>query len=245
MSPSAEVDTGSASAIRRTTQLSLRALECAPGCCGTTVTLRAPGGGHRTTATHPDLAALARLQETTGEGPEPDAITLREPVTSSDLITDTRWPRFRTQALDAGLRCCLAVPVAAQGLVATVTLYAFRPDALPFPVQQPVRVLAEDFADGLLRDHAYISAMAEVRQLRTAITSHAVIDRACGIVMRVMGCDADEAFAVLRAVSQGTNRKLGEIAADVVEANGQNLAHQLRRLRRTAPPSRRDGTSGR
>ncbi|MEU8675515.1 GAF and ANTAR domain-containing protein [Streptomyces sp. NPDC048560] len=245
MSPPTEVNTESASAVQRTTQLSIRALECAPACCGTAVTLRVPGGGHRTTATHPDLAALARLQETTGEGPEADAFALCEPVVSQDLITDTRWPLFRAQALATGLRACLAVPVRTKDLLTTVTLYAFRQDALPLSVRQPVRALAEDFADGLLRDHAYASAQVEVRQLKKAITSHAVIDRACGIVMRVVGCDADEAFALLRAISQGTNHKLGEIAEEVVASNGHGLAHSLRRLRHTAPPSRRNGTANR
>ncbi|MGP3633262.1 ANTAR domain-containing response regulator [Streptomyces sp. 24-1644] len=202
------------------------------------MTLRVPGGGHRTTATHPDLAVLARLQETTGDGPDADAFALCEPVISADLVAESRWPRFRAQALGAGLRACLAVPVRRQGVVTTVSLYAFRPGALPLSVQQPVRALAEDCVDGLLHDHDHTSAEVEVQQLKKALTSHAVIDRACGIVMRVVGCDAGAAFAILRTISQRTNRKLGEIAAEVVEANGRGLVQHLRRIRH-APPSTR------
>ncbi|MFC9247664.1 ANTAR domain-containing response regulator [Streptomyces sp. NPDC057136] len=245
MSPPIEVNTESASAVRRTTQLSLRAREYAPACCGTTVTLCVPGGGRRTAATHPDLAVLARLQETTGAGPDCDAFALHEPVASADLVADPRWPRFRSRALGTGLRACLALPVREQGIVTAVTLYAFRPNAFPPSIRQPLRGLVEDFIDGLLRDHAYASTRAEVQQLKRAVTSHAVIDRASGIVMRVVGCDADQAFAILRAISQGTNLKLSEIAEEVVEANGRGLAQHLRLIRYTAPSSRRTGSPAR
>ncbi|GAA3019617.1 ANTAR domain-containing response regulator [Streptomyces fulvorobeus] len=242
---SSEVNAESAAAVRRTTRLALRALECAPACCGATVTLRVPECGRRTTATHPDLAVLAELRDSGGEGPDADAFASREPVACVDLLADTRWPRFRARALEAGIRACLTVPVHQHGMATAVTLYAFRPGALSPALQHPVRVLAEEFVEGLLREHACTSARVEVQQLRKAITSRAVIDRACGIVMRVVGCGADEAFTILRAISQGTNQKMGEIAAEVVDGNGRGLVQHLRRIRHTVPTLRGGGTSGR
>ena len=43
-----------------------------------------------------------------------------------------------------------------------------------------------------------------------------VIDQAKGILMRDRGCTAEEAFDLLVAASQRTNRKLRQIAEDVV-----------------------------
>ena len=57
-------------------------------------------------------------------------------------------------------------------------------------------------------------------QLRGALASRAVIDQAIGIVMAEDRCDAAHAFDVLRQASQHQNRKLREIAVDIVTAVG-------------------------
>jgi AmiR/NasT family two-component response regulator len=73
-----------------------------------------------------------------------------------------------------------------------------------------------------------------VDQLETALRSRPVIDQASGILMHVMGCAPAEAFGMLRRISQRTNRKLAEVAGEVVRTNGQGLAEELPHL---APPS--------
>ena len=57
--------------------------------------------------------------------------------------------------------------------------------------------------------------MAE--QLRTAMTSRATIEQAKGIIMGTVGCGPDTAFERLVQQSQHENRKLREIAAELVE----------------------------
>jgi len=43
-----------------------------------------------------------------------------------------------------------------------------------------------------------------------------VIDQALGVIMATERCAQDEAFALLRTVSQNTNIKLREVAATIV-----------------------------
>ncbi|MCX4445342.1 MULTISPECIES: GAF and ANTAR domain-containing protein [unclassified Streptomyces] len=207
-----------------------RALRCSAGCRGATVVLRFPGGESHSAVTHPDLAALAASQEETGEGPGIEAARSGLPVCAADLVTDVRWPEFRVAALERGLRACTAVPATAEGVMTTVTLYAFRPWRLAAEALEVVRMLAEESAVGLLRDHARTNAEAEAEQLRTAITSRAVIDQALGIVMHMLDCDADRAFGVLRTLSQHTNRKLSAVAAGIVESKGRGSTRELRRV---------------
>nr|WP_144298567.1 SpoIIE family protein phosphatase [Streptomyces sp. TLI_235] len=57
---------------------------------------------------------------------------------------------------------------------------------------------------------------AEVEGLRTAMRSRAVIEQAKGILAERHGCTPDQAFDRLAGLSQDRNRKLVEIAADVV-----------------------------
>jgi len=58
--------------------------------------------------------------------------------------------------------------------------------------------------------------MAEVDQLRIARDSNRRIGMAMGILMNQLGVDDEEAFDVLRRTSQNTNRKLREVAEDVL-----------------------------
>ena len=58
--------------------------------------------------------------------------------------------------------------------------------------------------------------MKEVDGLRTAADSRSVIEQAKGTIMAATGCSADAAFAVLVAQSQAQNRKLREIAGEIM-----------------------------
>lgn len=57
----------------------------------------------------------------------------------------------------------------------------------------------------------------EVAGLRKAMESRADIEQAKGIIMATMRCTADEAFDVLRQQSQHVNRKLRDVARDLIE----------------------------
>ena len=56
----------------------------------------------------------------------------------------------------------------------------------------------------------------EVAQLREALVSNRRIGMAMGILMRDRNVDEQEAFAVLRRISQNSNRKLRDVAEDVI-----------------------------
>ena len=73
-------------------------------------------------------------------------------------------------------------------------------------------------AQTLIRDSRLVAELVSLRDnLTSALTSRAVIDQAKGIVMAKRGCTADEAFRVLTRLSNRSNRKLRDIAAEVVE----------------------------
>jgi hypothetical protein len=153
-------------------------------------------------------------------------------IVCHDLLQETRWPRFRALALQTGLRACLTIPVRRHRMAAAVTLYAFWPGVLAPGPDRPVRILGEAFVDALVRDQDCLSSQLEAEQLRAALSSRAVIDQACGIVMRVVGCDSEQAFGLLRSISQRTNRKLSEIAGEVVRGRGSEIPGHVRHIAR-------------
>ncbi|WP_326836420.1 ANTAR domain-containing protein [Amycolatopsis rhabdoformis] len=60
--------------------------------------------------------------------------------------------------------------------------------------------------------------LVEIEQLRTALHHRGVIERAKGVLMGQRGCGPDEAFALLTKVSQETNTKLRDVAAELLDA---------------------------
>jgi len=57
-------------------------------------------------------------------------------------------------------------------------------------------------------------------QLHAALASRSAIDQASGILMGQRHCSRDEAFDMLRRLSQHNNRKLAELAVEMVEKVG-------------------------
>jgi len=54
-------------------------------------------------------------------------------------------------------------------------------------------------------------------QLRAALISRPEIEQAKGVLMAVHSCDADAAFAMLVHESQTTNRKLHDVAIELLD----------------------------
>jgi hypothetical protein len=217
--------------------LAERAASCAPASCGAATTLSAPSHDDlvdpepSTAVTHPDLAPLVAVQWTSGEGPIPAALRSGEQAGADDLLADRRWPGYRTAALDAGVRSCATLPFRRDGFAVTVTLCGFRPGAPLDDAARTATTLIGDLAvHTLVHDRRYEQALTEVDQLDIALRNRPVVDQASGILMHILGCGAETAFDVLRRQSQRTNRKLTDLAHDVVSTRGQGIERELARL---------------
>ncbi|MGW7514050.1 ANTAR domain-containing response regulator [Streptomyces sp. NPDC054796] len=231
---------GETSQGRSLAHLAEEAARCTPDCCAAAVTASYTPGADAGAApdvplavTHPDLSGLVGLQLESGEGPIPEALSGGEPVSADDLLHETRWPAYRAKALDAGLRSSATLPYRREGLALTITVFSFRPYRLADAVTGSAALLADLATTVLVRDRRYREALAEVEQLDSALRSRPVVDQACGIVMVVVGCAADEAFALLRRMSQRTNRKLYDLAEALVSTRGRGAEEELRRMSRT------------
>ncbi|MDG5802259.1 GAF and ANTAR domain-containing protein [Streptomyces ossamyceticus] len=212
---------------RRLSQLVEHAARCTSDCCGASSMVCDDGAERPAAVTHPDLAGLVAVQLRSGEGPIPTALERGEPVDAADLLSDERWPDYRAVALDAGVRSSVTLPFRRAGLTVTLSLYSFRAGALGDVPHGPAHALGDLAATCIVRDRSYRAALTELDQLGAALRTRPVVDQACGIVMHVLGCDAEAAFTVLRRISQGTNRKLAEVASAVVEKRGRGLEREL------------------
>jgi GAF domain-containing protein len=150
------------------------------------------------------------VQYRTGQGPCLDAIREQTTVRVADLRGEPRWPAFAKAAADLGIRSMLAFQlyVRADGLGA-LNLYSADPDAFDDRDEQIGLLLAS---------HASIAMIGaqQNEQLRAAMVHRDVIGQAQGILMERHSITSRKAFDLLVHASQLTNRKLRDIADELV-----------------------------
>jgi GAF domain-containing protein len=158
------------------------------------------------------VEAVDRAQYETGQGPCLDAVWDNEVVNVPDLAeANDRWPQFAPRAVALGIRSMVAFQLfVTHNQLGALNIYSAQPDA---------------FHDGddeqlgrLFATHAAIALAAaqQVDQLETAVRSRDVIGMAKGIVMQWAQVDETSAFRLLVKTSQDTNRKLRDVAQELV-----------------------------
>ena len=183
------------------------------------ITQRLPGGALETLAPSDELTVTAdKYQVLLGEGPCVAAVYTDDLVVSPDVAADPRWRRWGPQAALLGVGGVLSVHLYTDvDAMGALNLYSAQ-----------VRDYAEEDRDAarLVGAHASV-ALAYFRgqaHLWKAIDSRHHIGIAQGIVMHQYGVGAEQAFAVLRRLSQDSNVKLHLVAAEVVRAGGLPMA---------------------
>ena len=183
------------------------------------VTVGAPGEPELLVASSPLAQAVDGAQFLASDGPVFDAFRLGSPVRTEDVLGDERWPslRQRLQSADRGVAGVLALPLVGQaGVGGVLALYSGAPGGFGDETVSGLRPFVVT-AERLLRDDRWLTQLRLVRdQFEQALTSRAVIDQAKGMVMIARGCGPDEAFDVLRRMSNRSNRKLRDVAAEMV-----------------------------
>jgi GAF domain-containing protein len=149
-------------------------------------------------------------------GPCLDAARANQVVTVPDLSADDRWAAALEMA-DIGARCSLSLPLPVQGeAIGALNLYGRTPHLFDEGAIDAGREFASYAAVAVANAVSYSSAADAARNLRAAMEHRAVIEQAKGILIGTTGCGEDEAFNLLVQQSQHENRKLREIAAELV-----------------------------
>jgi len=183
--------------------------------CGVTIRRE----GQPTTVASSDQRAerIDEAQYSSGHGPCLETLDTGAVRDVPDLATETRWPEYRNRAMELGVRSSLSIPLTSgQHILGGLNLYGSRPGNFGGIVRQHAEIFAVQAATALLlvlrtADHSQRSV-----QLEQALSSRTAIDQAIGILMAQQECTAEEAFALLRAHSQNNNRKLRDVAAELI-----------------------------
>jgi GAF domain-containing protein len=187
--------------------------------------LRAVPAAERASVTLPGLITaaatdgLARrldgLQYGAGAGPTLDALAAvpAEPVADLAGLPGPRWRDFPAAAVRAGAHSVLSCPLVLGGeTLGALTLYAGPAGAFG----PRTRTLAAAYATHAGAALARAAEHEQAVQLRQAVASNPVIGAAIGILVGTERITEAEAFDRLRVASQHSNRKLRDIAAEIV-----------------------------
>ncbi len=189
-----------------------------PGVAEASVTLIA--NDKATSAAHTGRLALD-LDETQygrGYGPCLEAAVGEEIREITDARTETRWPEYARIAVDCGSLSSLSAPVPIrEGLHGGLNLYALEVSAFGGDAREMAATFASYAAVAVHNMHLYETTRELADNLDIAMRTRAVIEQAKGILMSQRRCDATEAFNLLAAASQRSNRKLRDIAQAIVD----------------------------
>jgi GAF domain-containing protein len=176
--------------------------------------------GEPRTAVYTDDEApeIDAAQYETGDGPCLDSYRHRVVYRIDDTESEKRWPAFTSAASSHGIRSTISFPMVAHDEpVGALNLYS--PEVAGFVgVDEALGVkLGTQAAVLLANAQVYWDAYRLTENMQEAMRSRATIEQAKGMIMSRSHCTSEEAFDILVRGSQRENRKLRDIAREIVE----------------------------
>jgi GAF domain-containing protein len=176
--------------------------------------------GEPRTAVFTDAEApeIDAAQYEAGEGPCLDAFRHGVIFRVNDTASETRWIAFCKAAAAHGVRSTISLPMISNGEgIGALNLYSREVAAFADTDETLAMALASQAAVVLGNSQVYWDAYELTQHLREAMRSRATIEQAKGILMKGSRCSPDQAFQMLVRASQRENRKLRDVAAEIVE----------------------------
>jgi hypothetical protein len=164
-------------------------------------------------------STVEELTMTLGEGPGVDAL-VDGPALVADLAAAdclARWPVFAPAATRAGVRAVFALPLRIGAIrLGVLDLYRAEPGGLDAEQLADALVLADTMGALLLDEAAGSRHRADGSWLEHAGAQHPVVHQATGMVLVQLGVTATVALIRLRAYAYANDRRLRDVASDVV-----------------------------
>jgi GAF domain-containing protein len=184
------------------------------------IMLVAPNGELRVMTSSSEAMRVVELFELQSqEGPCLDCYRSGAAVVNHDLTAaNGRWPSFAAVALEAGFRSADAVPMRLRSqVIGALNLFRSEPGGLDEGDVVVAQALADVATIALLQHRTVVAADVVNEQLTGALNSRIVIEQAKGIIAERHRVDMEQAFSRLRTHARSSNRRLSEVAGEVVD----------------------------
>ena len=183
------------------------------------VMLATPDGQLRVMASSSEAMRVLELFEIQAqEGPCLDAHRTGEAVVNQDLdASNTKWPRFAAEAVDAGYHSAHALPMRLRDtVIGAVNLFRTGTGQMGTADLEVAQALADVATIAILQHRATSEAQVLAQQLTHALHSRIVLEQAKGIIAERLDVDMERAFASLRNHARSNNLRLGDVAQSVI-----------------------------
>lgn len=194
-------------------------------------------GGLQVMASSTDEARLLELYELqNNEGPCLDCYRTGQPVARDDLVAmHASWPVFTERLRQLGFNSAQALPMRLRNeTIGALNTFRTEPGRIPESDLRIGQAMADVATVGLLQERAIAARERLATQLQAALTSRIQIEQAKGVLAERAGLQMDQAFQVIRAYARSHNRRLGEIAAQIIDGSlTTDVLHAHRRTRGT------------
>jgi len=158
------------------------------------------------------------MQYARGYGPCIDAGTTGTLLRVVDMRAETRWPDYAATVVSRGVLSSLSVPLPIQeGVIGALNVYARKPDAFTEEDIAAADAFAAYAATAVANANTVVSTAELAEQMRAAMASRVEIEQAKGVLMAREGVTPDQAFDILVRASQRENRKLRDLAQEIVQ----------------------------
>ena len=204
------------STLQQIVELTCAALD---GCSMAGITLLDQTGPHTVAATSEATERIDSFQYRVESGPCLHAYRNQvvNRVDSTEL--DQRWPDFLELARSEGIGSILSFPLVVQNDgIGALNLYGQRERAFGEDDERIGQAFATHATITLTHARDHLRKEKARQSLERALETRGIIEQAKGILMTRTGSTADQAFESLRRASQRTNRKVFDLAQEIVES---------------------------
>ena len=204
------------SALQEIVELVCTALD---SCSMAGVTLLDQTGPHTVAATSEEARRVDSFQYAVESGPCLHAYRNQVMNRVDSTLLDQRWPEFMELARSAGVKSILSYPLVVRNDgIGALNLYSDREAAFDEDDERVGQAFAAHATITLTHARGYWNNEKTRLSLERALQTRGIIDQAKGILMARTGSDADQAFESLRRASQRTNRKVFDLALEIVQS---------------------------
>ena len=174
---------------------------------------------HLMAASSEGIRLLELVQIQRDEGPCRDCFHSGAPVVIADLEQEhQRWPQFVPAAQQAGFVSVSAVPMRWRDeVLGSLGLFGTEVGALDERDLALGQALADVASVALVQQQEAVDRLAVNDQLQQALTSRIILEQAKGLLAQQGDLDMVTAFTVLRRYARDHNRRLTDLAQEVVD----------------------------